>query len=112
MTEKRPAVILLTDHVATMKAAHLGRVRLSDREHLGETFKDAVQALEKPPSPDLSDDAVWDSVMARVKAEGDARFAAEVERMRRLGLVDERGRATTKEWPADMAPDSKTDVAT
>ena len=112
-----PSLILLTDQVGTLRAANLGRVRLSDREHLGETFRDALKALEESPTPlseetDPAEDAAWDSALGEVKSKGDDRFKAEQDRMRKLGIVDERGQATSEDRPADMTPGSKTDVAT
>lgn len=59
---------------------------------------------------DLSNDATWRSVLGQIRAQGDERFKREQERMRELGIVDETGGATSKELPADMKPDSKTDV--
>lgn len=32
--------------------------------------------------------------------------------MRQLGILDEKGQAKSKKWPADMLKGSKTDVAT
>jgi hypothetical protein len=32
--------------------------------------------------------------------------------MRKIGILDEKGLPTSKEWPADMRPGSTTDVAT
>ncbi len=108
-----PAVILLTDQVTSWQAADLGRVRTSDREHLRETFSEAVKGLEESPTDgSLERDTSWDAALAQVKARGDKRFKSEQARMRRLGILDERGEPTSKEWPADMTPGSKTDVAT
>lgn len=115
---RSPAFILLTDKVASCHDAHLGRLLLSDRKHLKATFHEAVKGLGKPssldwsPKPDLAQDATWNGVVRRVKARGDERFEGEQKRMHRLGILDEKGRATSKERPADMMPGSRTDVAT
>lgn len=55
---------------------------------------------------------LWNSMSARVKNRGDERFRTEQERMRGLGVIDEEGQATSREWPVDMRPDSATDVET
>lgn len=62
--------------------------------------------------PDLADNVTWDAALGQVRARGKERYQAEKARMRKLGVLDEKGRAKTKEWPADMAKGSKTDVAT
>ena len=59
---------------------------------------------------DLSDDAAWRSVLGQVRSQGDERFRLERERMRKLGILNETGGATSNELPADMRPGSKTDV--
>jgi hypothetical protein len=75
---------------------------------------DTLQKSSMPCSeePDLAQDATWESTVGRVKAQGNALFKSEQKRMRGLGIVDKRGRAKSKDWPADMTPDSKTDIAT
>jgi len=70
-----------------------------------------VPSMPSSKEPDLSQDEIWKATVERMKAEGDKRFKAEQERMRQLGIIDERGQPTSKELPADMKPGSNTDVA-
>ncbi len=115
LTKKRPqppALILLTEDGATWNVDHFGPVRFSDRRHLRETFQEAILEREQSSPPDLQPEAVWERVRDHMGARGNDRFKGEQDRMRTLGIVDERGQATSKEWPADMKPGSKTDVAT
>jgi CheY-like chemotaxis protein len=107
-----PALILLTDDVATWNVDHFGPVRFSDRQHLKETFRDAILELEQPSMPELPPEATWERVRDHMWERGIERIKSEQNRMRKLGILDERGRATSKEWPADMKPGSTTDVAT
>jgi hypothetical protein len=73
---------------------------VSDRRQLGDLM------------PDLADEAVWKTVVSRVRAKGDERFQVERDEMRRLGILNAREESTSVEWPADMKLGSRTDVAT
>lgn len=106
-----PIVILLTDRRGAWQAADFGSVRLSDRQHLRETFEEALGSLGAS-RPDLADAAVWEAALEAVRAKGNARQQGETERMRRLGIIDEHDRAQRQDWPADMTPGSRTDTAT
>lgn len=53
--------------------------------------------------------AEWE---AQTLEEGYARVLEESGRLRKLGIIDENGQLLTDELPADMRPDSKTDVTT
>ncbi|HVR87670.1 MAG TPA: hypothetical protein VMU54_25310 [Planctomycetota bacterium] len=107
-----PALILLTGDVDQWGATRLGPVRISDRRHLREVFGDALNATLNGAGLELADEGVWGAAVERVKMEGNQRFKAEEDRLRRRGILDERGELTSDEWPADMKPGSKTDVAT
>lgn len=72
----------------------------------------AMRTHPKKAIPNLAHDATWNAVIGRVMALGTERFHAETDRMRRLGILDEKGQTKSKKWPEDMAKDSKTDVAT
>lgn len=74
--------------------------------------------VTKPMQPlnladiDPADDAAAGAWERQTVAAGHARVLAETERLRRLGILDERGNLRTNELPADMRPGSKTDVST
>lgn len=53
--------------------------------------------------------AEWE---AQTLEEGYARVLEESDRLRKLGIIDEKGQLVTDELPADMRADSKTDVTT
>lgn len=75
------------------------------------------QAL-KPPRPrtladiDPTDEQQLAEWEAQTLEEGFARVLEESDRLRKLGIIDEKGQLVTDELPADMRPDSKTDVTT
>ena len=75
------------------------------------------QAL-KPPRPrtlsdiDPTDEEQLSAWEAQTLEEGFARVLEESDRLRRLGIMDEKGQLLTDDLPADMRPDSKTDVST
>ena len=111
----------------SLKERHAGRIIAALNEASGRYKQLVVPSLERvAPSadpgralssepvraPDLAHDAPWAAVLDQVKARGNERFQAEKDRMRQLGILDESGQPKSKEWPADMAKDSKTDVAT
>lgn len=48
-------------------------------------------------------------VMQEILADGPARLAAELERLRSLGVIDETGKRLSKETPTDMVPGAKRD---
>ena len=93
---------------ALAKELHAVRKEIEDRG-LMELADEEARILEKVS---LAEDATWKSVLGQVRSRGDERFKLEQERMRRLGIVNEGGQATSNEWPADMKPGSKTDVST
>jgi CheY-like chemotaxis protein len=108
-----PAIILVTEQAAQWHANHFGPVRFSDRRHLRETFQDAILAVPHHTSaPNLGEETAWEAVRDHVWARGNERFKVEQHRMRKIGILDEKGLPTSKEWPADMRPGSTTDVAT
>lgn len=117
----------LSLYVWSLKERHAGRIITALNELSGQYKQAVIPSLERvaPPAeqsrvllhepvrmPDLAHDATWNAVLGQVRARGSERFRAETERMRQLGILDEKGRAKSKEWPADMAKGSKTDVAT
>jgi len=51
--------------------------------------------------------AAWE---ARMVEQGLARVLAKTARLEQLGVIDEQGRLLTDELPADMRPESRTDV--
>lgn len=107
-----PAFILLADQTEKWHVGHFGPVRFSDRRHLQEAFRDILAGPKREHGPDLADEGTWRAVVDRVKAGGNQRFQAEEERLRRGGILDERGKLISDKWPADMKTGSKTDVAT
>lgn len=62
-----------------------------------------------PPASITDDLAQVRKVEARVLAGAYERIHADMERARRLGLIDEHGNRISKEWPADMQPGAKRD---
>jgi hypothetical protein len=76
----------------------------------------AQQALKARPVTladiDPTDREQFAAWQARSVEEGFARVLAERDRLRRLGIIDTKGLLVSDELPADMAPDSKTDVTT
>ena len=116
----------LSLYIWSLKERHAGRIIAALNERSGQYKQVAMPSLERvAPSaeqerlmspepvrvPNLAQDATWHSVLGQVKARGNERFQAESDRMRQLGILDEKGRAKSTEWPADMTPGSKTDVS-
>jgi hypothetical protein len=62
--------------------------------------KENQKAEHRPTSQEVR----WRNRVAAVKAKGDIRFAQEQERMRKLGIIDSEGRATSADIPDDMKP--------
>lgn len=108
----RPVFILLSDKAARWEVDHFGPVRFSDRRHLREAFQDILASPRHGIAPNLPEETAWETVRDSMWARGNERFRAQQARLHALGLVDERGRPTSKDWPADMRPGSKTDIAT
>lgn len=117
----------LSLYVWSLKERHAGRIIAALNELSGQYKQAVVPSLERvaPTTeqnrvmlpepvrvPNLAHDPTWDAVLGQVRARGNERFQAEKDRMRQLGILDEKGQAKSKEWPADMAKGSKTDVAT
>jgi hypothetical protein len=79
---------------------------------------DLTQQALKPARPrtladiDPTDEQQLAEWEARTLEEGFARVLEESDRLRKLGIIDEKGQLVTDELPADMRPDSKTDVTT
>lgn len=48
-------------------------------------------------------------IVQKVLAEGPARLATELERLRSLGVIDKTGKRISKEVPSDMIPGAKRD---
>ncbi|MBU2574596.1 MAG: hypothetical protein KKH28_11025 [Elusimicrobia bacterium] len=111
----------------SFKERHIGNIIAALNERSGQYKQVAVPSLERvAPSaeqeqlmatepvraPNLAQDSTWNTVLGQVKARGNERFQAEKDRMHQLGIVDQTGQPKSKEWPADMSPDSKTDVTT
>ena len=108
-----PALILINDDdVPSWAVNRFGPVRFSDRRHLPEVFREVLDRARSDSTLDPEVEAAWVTVRDQMRARGNERFKARQDRMRALGILDERGRPTSKEWPADMKPGSKTDVAT
>ena len=107
-----PEFILLGDQVAKWDIDHFGPVRFSDRGHLKEAVREILTASHHGSAPAAADEAAWETLRDAVWARGIDRIKAEQDHMRRLGILDERGQPTSKDWPADMKPGSTTDVAT
>lgn len=61
---------------------------------------------------DPADDAAAAEWERQTVVAGHARVLAETERLRSLGILDEKGDLRTNELPSDMRPGSKTDVST
>ncbi len=117
----------LSLYIWSLKERHAGRIIAALNEISGQYKQAVVPSLERvaPKTeqnrdilpepvrvPNLAHDATWDAALSQVRARGNERFLSEKDRMRKLGILDEKGRAKSKEWPADMAKGSKTDVAT
>ncbi|MBI5242287.1 MAG: hypothetical protein HY922_01230 [Elusimicrobia bacterium] len=117
----------LSLYMLSLKERHAGRIIAALNELSGQYKQLVVPSLERvaPPTaerrvmnpepvrvPNLAHDTTWNAVMGQVMARGNERFQAEKVRMRQIGILDEKGQAKSKEWPADMTPGSKTDVAT
>lgn len=117
----------LSFYVLGLKERHAGRIIAALNELSGQYKQLVVPSIERvaPPgaenrgvspepirAPNLTHDATWNAVLSQVTARGHERFQAEQDRMRQLGILDDKGQAKSKEWPADMAKGSKTDVAT
>lgn len=111
----------------SLRERHAGRIIAALNELSGQYKQLVVPSLERVAPltepqrtlspepvrvPNLAHDATWTAVLNQVKARGDERFRAEQDRMRELGILNEKGQPTSKEWPADMTKGSKTDVAT
>ena len=77
-----------------------------------------MQQALKPARPrtladiDPTDEQQFAEWEARTLEEGFACVLEESDRLRKLGIIDEKGQLVTGELPADMRPDSKTDVTT
>lgn len=91
---------------------HAGRILTALNEATKESRQIVVPSLERVAPPDLEHEGTWNAAIRQVRSLGDARFKAEQERMRRLGILDKDGNPLSEEWPADMKKGSKTDVAT
>ena len=117
----------LSLYVWSLKERHSGRIIAALNELNGQYKQAVVPSLERvapPPehaqtvypepirAPDLVHDAAWNAARSQVLAKGDDRYKSEQERMRRLGILDEKGRPKSKDWPPDMTKGSKTDVGT
>lgn len=111
----------------SLKERHTGNIIAAINERSGQYKQVAMPSLERvAPSagqeqllspepvraPNLAQDSTWNTVLGQVKVRGNERFQAEKDRMRQLGIVDQMGQPKSKEWPADMAPGSGTDVST
>jgi hypothetical protein len=108
-----PMLIFIdNDDVGSWNVNSFGPIRFSDQRHLAEVFREVLNAAHHASAPGLGEDAAWNTVRSTMRIRGNERFKVEQDRMRRLGILDERGRATSEEWPADMKPGSHTDIAT
>lgn len=94
-----------TDAERALKALHESP---GAREFLRDSgVRAAVNALMQ----DIASEAM-DALLGPVKAKGDVRFEEERQRMRQLGIIDEKNEPRTQEVPADMRPGSRTDIST
>jgi hypothetical protein len=57
-------------------------------------------------------DEQWHRWCEQEAAKSGERIRKAVEDLEARGIIDAQGRVLTDEWPADMRPDSKTDVTT
>ena len=105
--------ILLAEDAQSWPVHQFGPVRFTDRGHLSEAMGELLSKGSNPGSPpERAPEAAWETIRDTMWTRGKERLKAEQERLRALGILDERGRPTSKDWPADMQPGSKTDVAT
>jgi hypothetical protein len=79
---------------------------------LKKTKASSEQPILVESGTEIPRDPTWDTTLTKVKMLGDKRFQAEKNRMCQLGIVDQNGKAKSKDLPADMLPSSKTSVVT
>jgi hypothetical protein len=70
---------------------------------------DSLEALIPDPDEDMS---VWDDYLRKAQLAMTDRVHAEVDRLQRLGIIDERGELLIKTLPPDMAPGTRTSIIT